>query len=250
MLDKETANIFAKVLKIDLFTVFREYFQLLFLKFFYQNKETSGIYFKGGTAIRFILGSFRFSEDLDFSSTINAGKIESLIVKTLKDLNSEGEVAEFKKNKTLGDSFSGRIFKELDGYNFPLTIKLDFSLRETPFETDSNYIETTFPVSPYPIVNHLASKEMLAEKVRALLVRGQGRDIFDIWYLFSKKIILDKELVDKKMKFYNRGFDYNKLINSIKQFPDGELRNDLSKFLPLNQRYMIDKIKASLLEKL
>jgi hypothetical protein len=37
---------------------------------------------------------------------------------------------------------------------------------------------------------------------------------------------------------------------SIKQFPDEELRNDLSKFLPLNQRHMIDKIKAALLEKL
>jgi hypothetical protein len=68
--------------------------------------------------------------------------------------------------------------------------------------------------------------------------------------LLSKKIILDKELVNKKMEFYNRGFDYNELINGIKQFSGEELRNDLSKFLPLNQRHMIDKIKASLLEKL
>jgi len=68
MLDKDTAQDLSRELRIDLFTVYREYLQLLFLKYFYNQKESQKIYFKGGTALRFLYGSFRFSEDLDFTS--------------------------------------------------------------------------------------------------------------------------------------------------------------------------------------
>ena len=70
MLDKETAQDLSKKLNIDLFTIYREYLQLLFLKYFYNQKETDKVYFKGGTALRFLFGSFRFSEDLDFTTLL------------------------------------------------------------------------------------------------------------------------------------------------------------------------------------
>lgn len=63
MLDEEACKNLAKELKIDLFTVWREYLQLLFLKYFYAGKNTEKVYFRGGTALRFLFGSFRFSED-------------------------------------------------------------------------------------------------------------------------------------------------------------------------------------------
>lgn len=177
MLDEEACKNLAKELKIDLFTVWREYLQLLFLKYFYAGKNTEKVYFRGGTALRFLFGSFRFSEDLDFSSNLSSLVIEKLIEKTLENLNKEGINVGFKERKTLGDSYSGRIFQKLEGYNFPLTIRMDFSLREKPVEVENSYVETIFPVTAYPLVTHLSSAEMLSEKIRALLIRRKGRVI-------------------------------------------------------------------------
>lgn len=47
--------------------IVREYFQHVFLSELYKLPETEKILFKGGTALRIINGSPRFSEDLDFS---------------------------------------------------------------------------------------------------------------------------------------------------------------------------------------
>lgn len=56
--------------RIDRITIEREYYQLLFLQRLYLEKGSENIYFKGGTTIRFLLHSFRFSEDLDFTATL------------------------------------------------------------------------------------------------------------------------------------------------------------------------------------
>jgi len=250
MLDKETAQDLSKKLHIDLFTVYREYLQLLFLKYFYAQNESKKIYFKGGTALRFLFGSFRFSEDLDFTNLLPKEKLKNLIDKALQDLTKEGGEVSFKEEKTIANAFCGRIFQKLSELNFPLTIRLDFSLREKPFLTDTSYIETIFPVGPYPQVVHLKIEELLAEKVRAVLTRVRGRDVFDLYFLLSKKTPIDWKLVNKKMALYKKTADIKKLIEAIKNFPQSEIKEDLTKFLPTTHRNLVEKIKDLTLEKL
>lgn len=249
MLSKEQVQIFSKELKIDSFSIYREYLQLLFLKYFYDLTKSNRIYFKGGTAIKFLYGSFRFSEDLDFSSTLKEEEIISLIQKAIKNLSKEISVS-FKPEKSVADSFTSRIFQEISDFSFSLTVRLDISLREKPVYIENNYIETTFPIVPYPLVVHLAAKEILAEKIRALIIRGKGRDLFDIWFLLSKKIEIDWNLVNLKMSFYNRKTDIKEIIDIVKEIPDQEIKKDLTKFLPLNQRAIIKEIRVWLMEKL
>lgn len=250
MLDKETAKELSKKLKIDLFTIYREYLQLLFLKYFYEKKGTEKVYFKGGTALHFLFDSFRFSEDLDFTSLLAKRKIQILIEKTLQDLTKEGEKVFFKKEKSIANSFSGRIFQELSEFKFPLTIRIDFSFREKPFLTDSSFIETIFPIGPFPQVSHLKIEEIMAEKVRAILTRVRGRDIFDLYFLLSKKVPIDWKLVEKKMRYYKKRAKKEDLILAIQKFPQKEIKEDLTKFLPLSHRNLIEKIKRLTLEKL
>lgn len=250
MLDKDIAQNLSKQLNIDLFTIYREYLQLLFLKYLYTHKESKRVYFKGGTALRFLFGSFRFSEDLDFTALLSKKTLKNLINKTLKDLNKELEGVIFKENKTLTDSFSGKIFQKLPEFNFPLTIRLDFSLREKPFLVDTSYIETIFPVGPYPQVVHLKIEELMAEKARAILTRTRGRDIFDLWFLLSKKVPLDWQLVNKKMKYYKKRANLEELIKLIEKFPQREIKEDLTKFLPVTHRDLVEKLKDLILEKL
>jgi len=78
---KELATIF----KIDEYSIFREYLQLLFLSYLYQEKKANKLFFKGGTALRLIFGSPRFSEDLDFSTTYS----DSEITKLLKNIEAK-----------------------------------------------------------------------------------------------------------------------------------------------------------------
>jgi hypothetical protein len=250
MLSKETAQDLAKKLKIDLFTVYREYLQLLFLKYFYNQKETEKIYFKGGTCLRFLFGSFRFSEDLDFTSLVNKENLKKIIRKTLKDLEREIEGVRFKEKKTIANSFSGRVFQELKEFKFPITIRLDFSLREKPFLIDTSFIETIFPIGPYPQVCHLKIEELLTEKIRAILTRIRGRDIFDLWFLLSKDISIDWKLVNKKMALYKKKVELEGLIQFVERFSQKEIESDLTKFLPLTHRKLVGKIKALTLERL
>jgi predicted nucleotidyltransferase component of viral defense system len=250
MIDKETLQDLAKELKIDYFTVSREYLQLLFLKYFYSQKESEKVYFKGGTALRFLFSSFRFSEDLDFTSLLTKSKLKILINKTLQDLKKEvGEIL-FQEEKTIADAFTGRIFQKIKEFNFPLTIRLDFSLREKPFLTESSYLETVFPIGPFPQVSHLKIEELMAEKIRAILTRNKGRDIFDFYFLLSKQVPIDWKLVNKKMALYQKTADPNQLIKAITDFPQEEIKNDLTKFLPLTHRDLVGKIKELTLNKL
>lgn len=250
MLDKEIAQDLARKLKIDLFTVYREYLQLLFLKYFYAQKRSEKIYFKGGTALRFLYGSFRFSEDLDFTSLLAENEIQDLIEKSLQDLNKEAEGTTFKESESIANSFSGKIFQEISEFKFPLTIRLDFSYRETPILTSTSYVETIFPIGPYPQVSHLKMEELMAEKVRAILTRTRGRDVFDLWFMFSKNIPIEWDLVNKKMTLYKKTADLPRLIQVIEKFPQEEIKEDLTKFLPTTHRNLVGKIKDLTLEKL
>ncbi len=264
MIDRETAISLSRELKIDLFTVFREYLQLLFLKYFYEQKGSEKVYFKGGTAIRFIYKSFRFSEDLDFTCLIEENRLKKLIEITIKALTKECRDVYFKKIETTKKSFCGKIFLKIKDVPVPLTVRLDLSLREKPVHIQNSIIETPFPVGPYPLVSHLKIEEILAEKIRALITRTKGRDIFDIWFILSKNINIDWKLVDKKMKVFpqkilkkfgwgknvNKLFIIEKLINSIQNVPEIEIKNDLNKFLPVSHRSIVEKISQLTIEKL
>lgn len=250
MLDKETSQGLSRELKIDLFTVYREYIQLIFLKHFYSQKNTEKIYFKGGTALRFLYGSFRFSEDLDFTSTVPRSELERLISNMLPELKKEMGDIDFAEQRSIKDSFSSKVIYNMPDFKFPLTIRLDFSLREIPVLPDSRYIETIFPVAPPPLTSCLDIKEMLAEKIRAIIIRGQGRDIFDIWFLLSKNITFEWDLINKKMELYKMSIDKEKLLSSIQSIPDKEIRMDLTRFLPLTHRKLVDNIKEMTIEKL
>jgi len=251
MLDRETAQQFAREYKIDLFTVYREYLQILFLKYFYRKKESRKIYFKGGTAVKLLYGSFRFSEDLDFASLITGKHLEKMILDSLESLKNETPDVSYKPMETIADSFSGKIFQQLPDFRFPLTIRLDYSLREKPvLPVASSYLETAFPVTPFPLVCHLQPEEMLAEKVRAILNRCRGRDIFDLWFLLSKKVFLDWNLVNEKMALYKRKVSQAELLGVLEKFPQGEIRSDLTRFLPSSHRGLIREIKDLTIEKI
>lgn len=67
----------------------REYLQHLFLSRFYQLKKSEYFFFKGGTALRLVFRSPRFSEDIDFTASRNSGLFEDLFQDTLIAMEQE-----------------------------------------------------------------------------------------------------------------------------------------------------------------
>lgn len=228
--------------QIDQFTILREWLQVSFLEEFYRQEGLTKTYFKGGTAIRLLLESDRFSEDLDFTTELSPELIEANLALTTFKLKSEFPDLVAKKLETV-QGYSAKLFLPTEFTSQPLTIKLDFSLREPVIEPQTSPIETFLPLRTTVLVDHLSAKEILSEKIRAFLTRERGRDLFDLWFLLSKKIVIDPEMVSRKMAYYQKSFSLPTLKARVENFPERELDSDLRRFLPISQRKIIPQLK-------
>lgn len=234
MITHEQVTLLAKKAKINETVIFREYLQLVFLQKLYQKTPSQKIFFKGGTAIHLIFQAPRFSEDLDFSVTSTMNEFNTYIVSVLKRMNDEEGVT-WKEKK----SISGRQFllSAEDILPYKAYISLDFSFREKVFSDDRTVIQTAYPVIFTSYVHHLSQDEILAEKIRALMTRKKGRDLYDLWYLLSRGAQVNQEMVKKKLAFYEiSNFVNADILKRVASFPRKDFVLDLRPFVPLNER--------------
>lgn len=241
----------AQFYQIDQVTIFREYLQLLFLNYLYQQSKADKVYFKGGTAIHLLFNSTRFSEDLDFSTEYQREQIKRIIDKVKQEINRELSdtrillLHQGKKSLRFRLEYTPAYFK------YPFVIRFDFTEKEKPKKKPINSpLVTKFPIAFFSIINHYSPEEILAEKVRAFLIRAKGRDIFDLWFLLEKEIPFDIALVKQKMKKVGKKFNKEKLIKKVKKFSLKKLKSDLDKFLPRPQRKITGVLKEQLIKKL
>lgn len=241
MITKAQVAQFAKQFKTNESTVFREYLQVLFLSKLSQHAESKGILFKGGTAVHLIFKAPRFSEDLDFTVTLSDEDFSRVIGEVFDELQREERV-EFKEKKTV----TGRRFL-LHGLKstmeFATFINLDFSFREKALEPAHSLIDTPYPILITAYINHLSAEEICAEKVRAILTRRKGRDIYDLWYLLSQGTTIRAELVTQKLKYYDlSSFDVVKLIDRIETFGEKDFVIDLRPFVSIGEREKLPEL--------
>lgn len=223
--------------RIDKYTILREYLQLLFLRYFYEDKKKNlKAYFKGGTAIRFLFNSFRFSEDLDFTCVGKKKSMKLILSGLLPKLEKEsGFEIEIKDEKIFEERGLGyRLVFTGEGLKQPLGIRLDFSFREKPLEPEVSYLTVfDYPISPLPLVEHYSKREILAEKMRAIMVRNQPRDLFDLWFLLGQGMKIEWKMVKRKMEYYPEvAFSQKILVKKINDYKQEELKKDLNQFVP------------------
>lgn len=244
----------AKESRIDNITIEREYWQLLWLQKIYLTPSSEKIFFKGGTAIRFLFQSFRFSEDLDFTSIIGQKDFENLINNVFtffKEVcTSDIEIKREKVHQQFEDvSLRYRFLFLPRNISQKVSIRIDVSFREKPKTKDETLlIPFDYPISPYPLVVHLSAQEILAEKIRALFIRGKPRDLFDLWFLLSKNINLDEKIIKEKFKIYPKiSFSMAELKKIIEKYDENELKRDLNQFLPVSYRNFYRKLKQEVI---
>ena len=233
---------FAKQYKTNDATAFREYLQLLFLSHLYGYSKNQQIIFKGGTAIHFIYNAPRFSEDLDFTVVMPEMEFTENLEKTFAALESEGRIS-FKQRKTL----AGKRFlltAVLPDSALKYFINLDFSFREKVFEPQSSFIKSEYPVLFTAQIPHMSKNEMVAEKIRAIMHRRKGRDVYDLWYLLARGAKFDLNLIAEKFKYYDERFGMKELIEKIEEFPKPDFINDLRPFVQFQEREKLGELFA------
>lgn len=253
MITHDQIKEFAKSKNTNETTVFREYIQLLFLSRLYAFSESGKIFFKGGTALHLIFDAPRFSEDLDFTVNLRKLEFKKLIVKVFDKFTREEEVSFKKKKSVAGETYLLTVEPKVLPYK--VFVSLDFSFRETVLDPQKSMLTSDYPVLFDSYVYHLSKEEILAEKIRAVLTRKKGRDWYDLWFLLSRGVKLDNDLVKKKLKYYKLKYKFNKEI--LSQLDDISLKDfvlDMRPFLPIVEREKLPKlheyIKDFLTEKL
>lgn len=168
----------------------REYIQNLFLSYFYQQPESDKIYFKGGTALKIIYQSPRFSEDLDFSSTTpTVNKLEDIIIRTTREIEREGIEVDVKESKKTSGGYLAIIHFQLN--NQEVAIQLEVSQRKGINKGVVVTVVNDF-IPPYTLVA-LSQDQLVAEKIQALLTRQKARDFYDLYYILRANLLPAKE---------------------------------------------------------
>lgn len=168
----------------------REYLQNLFLSYFYAHPESDKIYFKGGTALRIINRSPRFSEDLDFSTTVRSmSVIENIIILSVKEIEREGVNIEIVESKKTSGGHLAIIQCNLQGHQ--ITLQLEISQRRGNYKSEVVTIVSEF-TTPYILVA-LDQDQLVTEKIQALISRQKPRDYYDLYFILKANLLPVKE---------------------------------------------------------
>lgn len=212
----------------------REYTQHSFLSEFYRLKKSEKVLFKGGTALRIIYQSPRFSEDLDFTaeSQVSYRVIEDLIADTLMNLKYWGFNVEIEEaKKTSGGYLAKIIFLFL---NYQPTIKIEISQRKISqkLKKDFSRIKNEY-IEDYDVY-HLSAEEIFNGKIVALLSRSKARDWYDVYFLLKNNFLN----IQQKQKLQDIGL---KLEKSQINF-----HKELKLLLPRSHQFVLKDFKKRL----
>ncbi len=189
MISEQTLQQITKKYQTDDGTVLREYFQHLFLSYFYQHEDTGRMYFKGGTALRLIYKSPRFSEDIDFSAGLmSVDPIENAVIDTLGMVSKEGIGAEIEKATPTTGGYLAEL--RFTAYGRTIPIRLEVSLRAGKKVGTLATVVNDF-VPDYTVLQ-LDEPQLIGEKIAALLIRKKPRDFYDFYFLLRRNMIRDK----------------------------------------------------------
>ena len=237
-----------------------EVLQILLLDSLYAVSGSEAIYFQGGTALRWIYGGMRFSEDLDFVTSLAPEQIHMILKKVYSKVN-HACIAQFGPGlleqalkKARNDAVKVfYIYRPLTQRE-RIAVKLEFEpLKPGRLPTVKRVILRDLPaitgllsggklIMPYSssIVMAQTAEELLSDKIRALFERPylKGRDIYDIWWLTERmQVVPSWEQTKTKLDMYRSAFvparaaDYFQKVSFLEDIIKA-IVSDLPRFIP------------------
>lgn len=236
MLNRENLEQFIKTKQTGIENVAREYCQHLFLSFLYQQAGSERLLFKGGTALRIIFKSPRFSEDLDFTGAgTDYEEIDALFVGALANIERSGIKVEIEESKKTSGGYLGIASSCVYGIN--IKIQIEVSLRNEKHIKGTRALVVSDYLPAYTLV-HLPMELLVEGKIEALFARQKPRDFYDYFFLLSGDfpLVKNKENLKKVRELLAR-----QKIN---------FRAELKKFLPASHAMHLKDFKRVLDQKI
>lgn len=236
MLNPKNLEKFTDQTQTSIQNVVREYCQHLFLSYLYQQAGSERLLFKGGTALRIIFHSPRFSEDLDFTGAkITQNEVEELFTDTLANIEKTGIHMQIKEGKNTTGGYLG--IMEFSAYNKIIEIYFEVSLRNGKGHKGTTAVIDNDYIQQYTLV-HLPKEEIVRGKMQALINRHKPRDFYDYFFLLSGNypLVKDKENLTRVMK----------LLQATKI----DFRHELREFLPASHSMHLRNFKKILQDKI
>lgn len=217
------ADNLSKKLQININNIVREYWEMFILDGLYSSALGESLVFKGGTALRLIYNSPRFSEDLDFSLI---GKINfNDFKRTVKDIIFQQPELSIKEIYSKKNTYFALINFKQEYLSQTLSIKIEISKRKLSLRKNIDFKLSTAS-SPTtnlkPLVGVFTLERLLKEKLNALSSRQKARDLFDVWFLGQ---LLKKEISLPETKLRKR-----------------DIKQELNRFLPKNYQRVIPEL--------
>lgn len=143
MLTSSQIKSLATKLQTTEYNITTEYSQHLFLSHLYKLNCSENLLFKGGTSLRIIFESPRFSEDLDFTGiNLSSKNIENLILESLNNISYAGIEVNLEEAKKTSGGYLSKIHFNWLGYSS--SIQIEISLRKQSAEKEV-FVISSFP---------------------------------------------------------------------------------------------------------
>ena len=170
-----------KTIKYPLHIAEKDYFLALVLQLIAKSPLGEKLVFKGGTALHHCyLDQYRFSEDLDFSSGKNP-----VSLKEVQEVFASAEYLEIKKhyqsNATL--KIERLLYSGPLGHPNSIKVEIDF-LQNVLLPAQSIPYHNVWGLDFH--VKVMETREICAEKIRAMSDRARYRDFYDLFLLLEK----------------------------------------------------------------
>lgn len=189
---KDILSYYPENLRVFRENILKEYLQYKILDIIYSTKYGEKLIFLGGTALRVIHNSIRFSEDIDFDNQgLNQADFKKISKIVQKQLELEGYSVEietvFKGAYHCYIKFPELLHKyELSGHKKEkILIQLDAESQKYEYKP-LKFLINKFGI--FRFINTVPPALLLSQKICTCIERKRekGRDFFDVVYLMAK----------------------------------------------------------------
>ena len=216
--------------------ILREYLQFKILQGIFNETQSSQLSFIGGTVIRVIYGSDRFSEDIDFDNFgLSWDDFNKMMNAVQRFLQLEGFAVEISLKKKGMDHCNVRFSELLSQYGLPsqkdqvLRIRVDTAQQGFAYEPTLkllNKFDVFAGVRVTPI-DILLSMKITAAMERK---RPKGRDFFDITFLLGQ-VKPNYAFLNQKLGLPDSESLRRAMLQRIESLNFEELAEDVAPFL-------------------
>ena len=226
----------------------REYLQYKILEILYSDRIAAKLTFIGGTSIRLVHNSQRFSEDLDFDSKdLSAEAFQSLIKKLETGLNRLGLKTSIRVVTKAAFHAYVKFSEILYDLNLSPLRDEKLHIRIDSFDQGIQYTPEAVTLDKFDVYQTIRvapADVLLAMKVLTILrrKRAKGRDYFDASFLVSRGIRPNFQFLQQTLDIQNKS-DIRELLHAHVATVDlEELSRDLQPFLfkPRESQRVID----------